>query len=113
MFLSGFALSRKHQPAHGPGWRRRAEDGAAGAMTRSAKPGGDRTAKANAAFAARANARAAKVAPIIAEIRATGGVWHCTGTQCAWHSDRQREKEMGGRAGAPGNWHGSSRAVAG
>ena len=41
-------------------------------MTRSAKPGGDRTAKANAALTARANARAAKVAPIIAEIRATG-----------------------------------------
>jgi hypothetical protein len=33
---------------------------------------GDRTAKANAALTARANARAAKVAPIIAEIRATG-----------------------------------------
>jgi hypothetical protein len=32
---------------------------------------GDRTAKANAALTARANARAAKVAPIIAEIRAT------------------------------------------
>jgi hypothetical protein len=42
-------------------------------MTRVTMPDrGDRTAKANAALTARANARAAKVAPIIAEMRATG-----------------------------------------